>query len=265
VMAGGVLQLGVQWVALARLGLRPRVAGSLRDAWLDSRVRRVLRQMAPAILGVSVAQISILINTNIATWLAPGSVSWLSFAGLVQIIPLFFQHSTTEPTPGVVPHEPLALMGRDIYIREGCVGCHSQQIRMLHSEVSRYGPYSEAGESVYEYPFLWGSKRTGPDLSRIGERYTDEWHRIHLRNPRMLVPESNMPAYPWLQKTSLTGQNVQRRMEVLRWRGVPYSDAQIADAPKAIEGKTEEDALVAYRQSQGVGVRKAAQAAASGG
>jgi len=200
------------------------------------------------------------LETNIG-WMIIASILVVAFAGLVQIIPLFFQHSTTQPTPGVTPHEPLALMGRDIYIREGCVGCHSQQIRMLRSEVSRYGPYSEAGESVYEYPFLWGSKRTGPDLARIGERYTDEWHRLHLRDPRLLVPESNMPAYPWLQKASLTGQNVQRRMEVLRMRGVPYTDEQIAGAAKAIEGKTEEDALVAYLQSLGVGVRKAAQAA----
>ena len=200
------------------------------------------------------------LETNIG-WMIIASILVVSFAGLVQIVPLFFQHSTTQPTPGVTPYEPLTLMGRDIYIREGCVGCHSQQIRMLRSEVSRYGPYSEAGESVYDYPFLWGSKRTGPDLSRIGERYTDEWHRIHLRDPRMVVPESNMPAYPWLQHNSLTGQNVQRRMEVLRARGVPYSDEQIAGAAKDIEGKTEEDALVAYLQNLGVGVRKAAQAA----
>jgi len=200
------------------------------------------------------------LETNIG-WMIIASILVVTFAGLVQIIPLFFQHSTTQPTPGVTPHEPLALMGRDIYIREGCVGCHSQQVRMLRSEVSRYGPYSEAGESVYEHPFLWGSKRTGPDLSRIGERYTDEWHRLHLRNPRLLVPESNMPGYPWLQRTSLTGQNVQRRMEVLRMLGVPYTDAQIAAAPAAITGKSEEDALVAYLQSLGVGVRKAAQTA----
>lgn len=200
------------------------------------------------------------LETNIG-WMIIASILVVSFAGLVQIVPLFFQHSTTQATPGVEPYEPLTLMGRDIYIREGCVGCHSQQIRMLRSEVSRYGAYSEAGESVYEYPFLWGSKRTGPDLTRIGERYTDEWHRLHLRNPRSVVPESNMPSYPWLQRTSLTGQDVQRRMEVLRWRGVPYTDEQIAGANKAIEGKTEEDALVAYLQSLGVGVRKAAQAA----
>ena len=151
-------------------------------------------------------------------------------------------------------------MGRDIYIREGCVGCHSQQVRLLAAEVQRYGSYSLASESVFDHPFLWGSKRTGPDLARLGERYSDEWHRIHLRNPRMVVPESNMPAYPWLEKTSITGQNVQDRMRALRLVGVPYSDEEIAAAPKAIEGKTEEDALVAYLQGLGVGVRKAQQA-----
>lgn len=200
------------------------------------------------------------LETNIG-WMIIASILVVSFAGLVQIVPLFFQHSTTQPTPGVQPYDPLSLMGRDVYIREGCVGCHSQQIRMLRAEVSRYGPYSEAGESVYDYPFLWGSKRTGPDLARVGERYTDEWHRIHLRDPRLVVPESNMPAYPWLQHASLTGQNVQARMRALRRLGVPYTDEEIAAAPKAIEGKTEEDALVAYLQGMGVGVRKAAQAA----
>lgn len=182
----------------------------------------------------------------------------ISIAGLVQIVPLFFQHSTTEPTPGVEPYEPLRLVGRDIYIREGCVGCHSQQIRMLSSEVQRYGPYSLAGEGVYEYPFLWGSKRTGPDLARVGERYSDEWHRLHLRDPRLLVPESNMPAYPWLQYGTVEGTDVQARMRALRRLGVPYTDEQIAKAPEALVGKSEEDAIVAYLQGLGVAGRAAA-------
>jgi len=186
------------------------------------------------------------------------SILVVSFAGLVQIVPLFFQHSTTQPVAGVVPYEALRLIGRDIYIREGCVGCHSQQIRMLHSEVQRYGPYSLAAESVYDHPFLWGSKRTGPDLARVGKRYSDDWHRIHLRDPRALVPESNMPAYPWLQHESVAKVNVQARMRALRKLGVPYSDADIAAAPDALKGKTEEDALVAYLQGLGVGSTEAA-------
>ncbi|MFF7399521.1 cytochrome-c oxidase, cbb3-type subunit II [Achromobacter sp. NPDC008082] len=194
-------------------------------------------------------------------WMIIASILVVSFAGLVQIVPLFFQHSTTQPVAGVEPYSPLRLMGRDVYIREGCVGCHSQQVRVLAAEVQRYGPYSTAAESVFDHPFLWGSKRTGPDLARVGERYSDDWHRIHLRDPRKLVPESNMPAYPWLQKTVITGENVAERMRALRMLGVPYTDQQIADAPKAIEGKTEEDALVEYLQSLGVGVRKAKQAA----
>ncbi|OZI18851.1 cytochrome-c oxidase, cbb3-type subunit II [Bordetella genomosp. 9] len=180
----------------------------------------------------------------------------VSMAGLVQIIPLFFQHSTTEAEAGIEPYSPLRLMGRDVYIREGCVGCHSQQVRMLQSEVQRYGPYSTAGESVFDHPFLWGSKRTGPDLARVGERYSDAWHREHLRDPRAVVPESNMPAYPWLRTASLAGQNVAARMRALRQLGVPYSDQDIADAPKALEGKTEEDALVAYLQGLGLAARK---------
>ncbi len=192
----------------------------------------------------------------------------ISMAGLVQIVPLFFQHSTTTATEGVTPYDPLSLIGRDIYIREGCVGCHSQQIRMLESEVRRYGPYSLAGESVYDHPFLWGSKRTGPDLSRVGERYTDEWHRIHLRNPRDVVRESNMPAYSWLQHNSVEGENVQKRMEVLRTLhgNLPtYSDEEIAKAPEALKGKTEEDALIAYLQRLGVQGRAAAEAAVAKG
>lgn len=186
------------------------------------------------------------------------SILVVSFAGLVQIVPLFFQHSTTQPVQGVEPYEPLRLIGRDIYIREGCVGCHSQQIRMLQSEVQRYGPYSLAAESVYDHPFLWGSKRTGPDLARVGQRYSDEWHRVHLRDPRAVVPESNMPAYPWLQRNSVEGENVQDRMRVLRTLGVPYTEEQIAAAPEALVGKTEEDAVVAYLQGLGVGSAEAA-------
>ena len=187
------------------------------------------------------------------------SILVVSFSGLVQIIPLFFQHSTTTAAEGVKPYEPLRLMGRDIYIREGCVGCHSQQIRKLQSEVQRYGPYSIASESVYDHPFLWGSKRTGPDLARVGQRYSDEWHRIHLRNPRDVVKESNMPAYPWLQKNTVEGADIQARMTALRKLGVPYTDDEIAAAPEQLKGKTEEDAIVAFLQGLGVAGRAAAQ------
>jgi cytochrome c oxidase cbb3-type subunit 2 len=189
------------------------------------------------------------------------SILVVLFAGLVQIIPLFFQHSTTKPAAGVEPYDALRLMGRDLYIREGCVGCHSQQIRMLRAEVQRYGPYSLASESVYERPFLWGSKRTGPDLTRVGERYSDEWHRIHLRNPRVVVPESNMPGYPWLAQRPLQTDDISDRMRALRMLGVPYTESQIAAAPEALKGKTEEDAMVAYLQGLGTGARKAALAA----
>lgn len=205
-----------------------------------------------------------LIETNVA-WLIVLSILVISFAGLVQIIPLFYQHSTTQPTEGVLPYEPLQLVGRDIYIREGCVGCHSQQIRMLSSEVQRYGPYSLAGESVYDRPFLWGSKRTGPDLARVGGRYSDEWHRVHLRDPRAVVKESNMPAYPWLQRNPVDNVDVQRRMEVLRTLGSPYTDEQIAKAPEQLKGKTEEDAIIAYLQGLGVAGRAAAAKAVSDG
>jgi len=192
------------------------------------------------------------------------SILVVSVAGLVQIIPLFFQHSTTQAAEGIAPYEPLRLIGRDIYIREGCVGCHSQQIRMLQSEVQRYGPYSLSSESVYDYPFLWGSKRTGPDLARVGGRYSDEWHRVHLRDPRALVPESNMPAYPWLQRASVAKENVQERMRALRKLGVPYTGADIAAAPETLAGKTEEDALIAYLQGLGVASLEAATKAMTG-
>lgn len=185
------------------------------------------------------------------------SILVVLFAGLVQIVPLFFQHSTTKAAPGVEPYDALRLMGRDLYIREGCVGCHSQQVRMLRAEVQRYGSYSVAGESVFDHPFLWGSKRTGPDLARVGERYSDEWHRIHLRNPRNVVPESNMPGYPWLAQNAVQSNDIGDRMRALRLLGVPYTDAQIAAAPEALKGKTEEDALIAYLQGLGTGVRRA--------
>lgn len=197
------------------------------------------------------------LETNVG-WLIVFSVLVISFAGLAQIVPLFFQHSTTVATEGVEPYDSLRLVGRDIYIREGCVSCHSQQIRMLSSEVQRYGPYSLAGEGVYEHPFLWGSKRTGPDLARVGQRYSDDWHRVHLRDPRAVVRESNMPAYPWLQHRTVEGTNVEARMRALRRLGVPYTDEQIAAAPEALVGKTEEDALVAYLQGLGVAGREAA-------
>ena len=188
-------------------------------------------------------------------WLIIATIIVVSIAGLVQIVPLFFQHTTTEPSPGVAPYTALRLAGRDIYQREGCVGCHSQQIRTLRSEVERYGPYSLAGESVFDRPFLWGSKRTGPDLARVGARYSDDWHRIHLRNPRDVVPESNMPRYPWLQKSAADTTSIQSHMVAMRRLGVPYTDEMIAEAPKELEGKTEEDALIAYLQGSGVNRR----------
>jgi cytochrome c oxidase cbb3-type subunit 2 len=179
----------------------------------------------------------------------------VAVGGLVEIVPLFFQRQTTEPVAGVKPYEPLRLVGRDIYIREGCYNCHSQMVRPFRAETLRYGHYSVAGESVYDHPFQWGSKRTGPDLARIGQRYSDEWHRIHFNNPRDVVPESNMPAYPWLAKASVEGANVQARMRALTVVGVPYSEAEIAAAPEALKGKTELDALIAYLQGLGVQLR----------
>ncbi|MFS8975496.1 cytochrome-c oxidase, cbb3-type subunit II [Cupriavidus necator] len=188
-------------------------------------------------------------------WLIICTILVVSIAGLVQIVPLFFQHSTTEPDPGITPYSPLRLMGRDVYIREGCVGCHSQQVRTLQAETERYGHYSTAGESVYDHPFLWGSKRTGPDLARVGGRYSDDWQRIHLRNPRDVVPESVMPSYPRLEKAELPTNDIQARMRALVKLGVPYSEAEIARAPEALKGKTEEDALVAYLQGLGTNRR----------
>ena len=179
----------------------------------------------------------------------------LSIGGLVEIVPLFFQKSTTEPIKGVEPHTPLQLAGRDIYVREGCYNCHSQMIRPFRSETLRYGHYSVAGESVYDHPFQWGSKRTGPDLARVGGKYNDEWHRIHLINPRDLVPESNMPAYPWLEKTPVDAESLPAHMRALRTVGVPYTDAQIAAAVEEVKGKTEMDATIAYLQMLGLALK----------
>jgi cytochrome c oxidase cbb3-type subunit 2 len=175
----------------------------------------------------------------------------ISVGGLIEIVPLYFQRSTTVPVSGLKPYPPLRLVGRDIYIREGCGNCHSQMIRPFRAETERYGHYSVAGEFVYDHPFLWGSKRTGPDLARVGGRYSDDWHRTHLRNPRDLVPESNMPGYPWLAKTPASGHNVVASMNALRSIGVPYADAEIAAAAQALEGKSEEDAVIAYLQEMG--------------
>ena len=175
--------------------------------------------------------------------------------GLVEIVPLYFQKSTTAPIPGVLPYTPLQLAGRDIYIREGCYGCHSQMIRPFRAETLRYGHYSVAGESVYDHPFQWGSKRTGPDLARVGGRYSDEWHRQHLTNPRDLVPESNMPAYPWLAATAVDAQSMPAHMRALRTVGVPYTDAQIAAAGDELKNKTELDATIAYLQMLGLALK----------
>ena len=176
----------------------------------------------------------------------------VSIGGLVEIVPLFFQKSTTEAVKGVEPYAPLQLVGRDIYVREGCYNCHSQMIRPFRAETLRYGHYSVAGEFVYDRPFQWGSKRTGPDLHRVGAKYSDEWHRIHLNNPRDLVPESNMPAYPWLEQTAIDPQGVAPHMTALRRVGVPYTDEQIAGAAEVVKGKTELDAVVAYLQGMGL-------------
>jgi len=176
----------------------------------------------------------------------------IAIGGLVEIVPLYFQREVTQPVKGLKPYEPLRLAGRDVYIREGCYNCHSQMIRPFRAETLRYGHYSVAGEFVYDHPFQWGSKRTGPDLARVGGRYSDDWHRIHFNNPRDVVPESNMPAYPWLEKSGLDGPDVQRRMKALRSIGVPYSDEDIARAPEAVKGKSELDAVIAYLQGLGL-------------
>ena len=179
----------------------------------------------------------------------------VAVGGLVEIVPLYFQKSTTEPVAGLKPYTPMQLVGRDIYLREGCYNCHSQMIRPFRAETERYGHYSVAGEFVYDHPFQWGSKRTGPDLHRVGGRYSDDWHRTHLNNPRDLVPESNMPGYPWLAKTAAHGDDIEAKMRALRSVGVPYSDADIAGARKELAGKTEQDTLVAYLQGLGTSLK----------
>jgi len=176
----------------------------------------------------------------------------LLFGGMVEIVPLFFQKSTTEPVPGLKPYSALQVAGRDVYVREGCYNCHSQMIRPFRAETLRYGPYSVAGEFVYDHPFQWGSKRTGPDLARVGGKYSDDWHRIHLINPRDVVPESNMPAYPWLDKTPVDGASLPAHMSGLRTLGAPYTDEEIAKAAEDVKGKTELDALIAYLQGMGI-------------
>ncbi|WP_374676384.1 cytochrome-c oxidase, cbb3-type subunit II [Ideonella sp.] len=175
----------------------------------------------------------------------------VAIGGLVEIVPLFFQRSTTQPVEGLKPYSALQLAGRDVYIREGCYNCHSQMVRPFRAETLRYGPYSVAGEFVYDHPFQWGSKRTGPDLHRVGGRYSDEWHRVHLNNPRDVVPESNMPAYPWLATASVNPADMAPKMKALRVVGVPYTDDEIAKAADEVKGKTELDAVVAYLQVLG--------------
>ncbi|WOP14441.1 cytochrome-c oxidase, cbb3-type subunit II [Ottowia sp. SB7-C50] len=176
----------------------------------------------------------------------------VAVGGIVEIVPLFFQKSTTQPIEGLKPYTALQLAGRDIYQREGCYNCHSQMIRPFRAEALRYGPYSVAGEFVYDHPFQWGSKRTGPDLARVGGRYSDDWHRVHLNNPRDVVPESNMPAYPWLEKNAANAATISAHMTGLRRVGVPYSDEEIAKAPEELKGKTEMDAVIAYLQVLGI-------------
>ena len=175
----------------------------------------------------------------------------ISIAGLVEIVPLFFLKSTTEPVEGLKPYSALQLEGRDVYVREGCYLCHSQMIRPFRAETERYGHYSVAGEFVYDHPFQWGSKRTGPDLARVGGRYSDDWHRVHLINPRDVVPESNMPGFPWLADKVLDGELTPKKLKVMRTLGVPYTDEDIAGATDAVKGKTELDALIAYLQNMG--------------
>ena len=179
----------------------------------------------------------------------------VSVGGLVEIVPLYFQKSTTQPVAGVKPYTPLQLTGRDVYLREGCYNCHSQMVRPFRAETERYGHYSVAGEFVYDHPFQWGSKRTGPDLARVGGRYSDEWHRLHLNNPREVVPESNMPGYPWLAKAPANAADIQAKMKALRVVGVPYSDAEITKAPQELAGKSEQDALIAYLQNLGLAMK----------
>jgi cytochrome c oxidase cbb3-type subunit II len=179
----------------------------------------------------------------------------VAIGGIVEIVPLYFQRSMTEAAPGVKPYTPLQLAGRDIYVREGCYNCHSQMIRPFRAETLRYGPYSTAGEFVYDRPFQWGSKRTGPDLHRVGGKYSDEWQRVHLINPRDLVPESNMPAYPWLERATVDAAEMPTKLAALRTLGAPYSDDEVKGASDAVKGKTELDALVAYLQVLGTAIK----------
>ena len=186
------------------------------------------------------------------SWLAIWIAAVISIGGLVEIVPLYLSHEVTTPAPGIKPYAPLALEGRDIYVREGCYICHSQMIRPLRAETERYGHYSLAGESVYDHPFQFGSKRTGPDLARVGMRYGDDWHRAHLINPRDVVPESNMPAYPWLASATVNADRTPAKLRALRRIGVPYTDTEIAGAADEVRGKTEMDALIAYLQGLGI-------------
>jgi len=194
------------------------------------------------------------IERNIG-WMIGLTILVVSVGGLVEIVPLFFQKSTTQPVAGLKPYDPVQLTGRDIYIREGCYNCHSQMIRPFRAETERYGHYSVAGEFVYDHPFQWGSKRTGPDLHRVGGRYSDEWHRAHLVNPRDVVPESNMPAYAFLERPA-KADDIEAKMRALRMVGVPYRDEEIAGAKKQLEGKTEMDTLIAYLQGLGTALKQ---------
>jgi cytochrome c oxidase cbb3-type subunit 2 len=179
----------------------------------------------------------------------------ISIGGLVQIIPLYFMESTTKPVEGLKPYSALQIVGRDVYVREGCYNCHSQMIRPFRAEVERYGHYSLAGEFVYDHPFQWGSKRTGPDLHRVGGRYSDEWHRVHLINPRDVVPESIMPGYPWLEENELDASDIKQKMKALRTLGAPYTNEEIEKSPEMLQGKTEMDAIIAYLQGLGTAVK----------
>jgi len=179
----------------------------------------------------------------------------VAVGGLVEIVPLYFQRSVTEPVAGLKPYTPLQLTGRDVYVREGCYNCHSQMVRPFRAEVERYGHYSVAGEFVYDHPFQWGSKRTGPDLHRVGGRYSDDWHRLHLLDPRSVVPESNMPSYPWLQRAAANAEDIEAKMRALRRVGVPYPDDEIARSKETLKEKTEMDALIAYLQVLGTAVK----------
>jgi cytochrome c oxidase cbb3-type subunit 2 len=194
------------------------------------------------------------IETNVGLLIVM-SLFVVIWGGLAQIVPLFFQDSTTQPVAGLEPYTALQLAGRDIYIREGCVGCHSQMIRPFRAETERYGHYSVAGEFIYDRPFLWGSKRTGPDLQRVGGRYSDDWHRVHMNNPRDVVPESIMPSYPWLLENDLNDDIIQDKMRTLVTLGHPYTEEQIANAPAELEGKKEIDAVIAYLQDLGTKVK----------